>query len=359
MRLKEHNLKWIVLCTLVIFSSFTVSFVWKGISDPAKAQNSDIHTVLLWSNGGQIWKFNETTGEIEALLDYNPELGQIGSVFPVSHNIYFLEATGINGFFVRGESRIIRINLETGTPETLFSQNNIYSFRIAEHERFAVVAYYSPDLERLESDSPRFICVLNIETGHCSEVELPQQINRIVWVGAEKFIITNNDASYLIDFDSLQAELLPFIITDAVNAVGDQIILASIVNSSLDTSTAYIGLGYFDIISKQLEPYTLPPELTGQGSTFVNLRMSPKGDYFIFQYGKESKIIQVETGMVVGTFDQSFLNFEWLSNGKSVIARHFPDVGGYPQQIVRYNVITQEIEVLASFDEEVFISTSF
>jgi hypothetical protein len=333
---------------LTVLILIAVGIAQNDASNPVNAQSPDENTVLLWTSSGRIWTFDPATKSIASLLDYDPVLGQIGSVVRSEQHVYLLESVGVFGFFVRGDSRIVRVNLETGTQEVIVSQQNMFTFRITHDERFAVVAHFAPDLDRIRPDNPISFCVLNLENGDCAPVILPEQPNRIVWVGNEKFIVTGGFGlfhSYLVDINSRDVEQLPFAAYEASSAGQEQKVLVS----------TDAGLGYFDVTSRQFSLYRLPPELEMQ---IIDLRISPDGEYFSFRNDDTYYVIAIKSGTLVGALNDAFFNAEWLPDSQHLIARYFPERGSFPQQVVEYDIETQELSILAEFGEEVFISTS-
>jgi hypothetical protein len=328
---------------LVLVGIFAFGF-YKGVI----AQEESSARVLLRYSHGDVQEFNLNSGELGTR--FNHTFFSI-VIAPSTGQIYALESP--SGFgFIPGESEIVEFDLPSGETDLVYRRNNIIGFLLSPDEEHIIVHYLSDEIKNLRdvgSGSLTYLCILDAEDGNCHDVTLPVGQYSVIWVGVERFVVTDRRESwYTIDFETQTPETLPTDIT--ISGVADLGL-----KNEVFVSFSYGRFGYLNIATGNFRPYNLVSELRSPNDAIYHLKSSPDGQLLLFENDDRHYVLEVETGFIIAEFE-NLHNPQWLSN-EQIIARYFPTPGSFPQEIVIYDFTTGTFNTLGSFEEDVFIVT--
>src|SRR5690606_18014776 len=179
---------------------------------PIYGQNTtenETRIFMLEYEQGDFWELNAFTGEKAMLFSFEPQLGQIldFEVNPELNVVYILEGAGCCGGITAGQSRISKMDLDTGIVEIVFAERNLFEIDSVPDPNHLLVSFYDPDLESISvaaRDGLVEHCLLDLETQICTDEVGVSNYNLVSWIGQDHFISSVRNGSfqgtsYLID----------------------------------------------------------------------------------------------------------------------------------------------------------------
>lgn len=333
----------LVICLLMFSFSFTTI-----------SQEQPLPRLLLLYSDGSIQEFDLNTKQYGDRLPLS--LSSI-RFSPTANTWYGVHRESeLVGFIQVGEAQIVEVDPTSGILETVYERNNIIGFSTSPNTNEMIITYFPDEIQTyadLRSYTPRSLCVLNIADQLCREILLPEDQFTIVWIGSDRFILRGliEDNWFSIDFETLTPE--PFSpevpITSSVDlGLEDEVFVTRFGSGEV--------FGYLNIATGEYRPYEFAPELAFPRNTVSNMTFSPGRQYLLFQNGTVKYVLEMASGEIIAEIEEigdSFQNLQWLSNNQ-IIARYFPTLGTFPQQIVIYDLETNSVQEVESFDETVF-----
>lgn len=214
-----HELHVITLLRLALLIISIFGFLFANAIISQAIQIREIRVFLLQYEQGDFWELNAFTGERAMLFSFESQLGQIldFEVNPERNVVYILEGAGCCGGITAGESRISKMDLDTGIVEIIFAERNLFEIDSVPDPNYLLVSFYDPDLESISvaaRDGLVEHCLLDLETQICTDKFGVSNYNLVGWIGQDQFIgnIRNESfqgTSYLVDVASASRVELP------------------------------------------------------------------------------------------------------------------------------------------------------
>lgn len=314
---------------------------------------SDTRILLLYSDGS-VQTYNVGSGQFGERFGLN----FVGVVFsPTSGRAYGLQYSTANvGFIMLGQAKIVTFDVDSGTTSIIYERNNIINFSVLPNEQI-IVFYLSDDIQHqsdLRNFPPTFFCILSIELGTCRDVVLPEGRYGLVWANTDRILVIGGSEQswYFIDLETLDVE--PFIPNVRINDVADVGLENRLFVSISQESSSDAIFGYINIHNGEFTPYNFSEGIQFLREGVFDLLPSPSGQYMLFRSGASYYVLEMESGDVIGELND-LQNPHWLFDDE-IIARYFATHGYFPQEIVVYDIESETVTTLESFDDEVFIN---
>jgi len=307
-------------------------------------------TIVSRNLQGDVWMIDPQTYESSLILDFTPDLEQVLNleIDTATQQAYILEGMG-NGIIMPGESRLVELDLSTNEKEIIFQGRSFFDMKLSPNKQYAVLSHFPPEVDSPEGLQRQLLCILDLASKECTELNLAGSFGAI-WVGDEAFIITDNsENSYFVKRHTLEYMKLPIVLIDAVSIPSKQ--------NDLLVSRGSGGFGLLTLNLQTLDTsvYDTEGEYDPIHSSFTSLQFSPDGKFLLFKNHQKHIVVDFEMGKVIAELE-SLDNPLWSSDSKSLIATRYPTPGEYPLEAVRYDLSTDEIQVITSFDELVVLS---
>jgi hypothetical protein len=337
---------FLTVCLFVVLLS-TKPILGQGITENEKL------IIMLEYEQGKFWELNSSTGERVLFFSFDPDLGQIlNFIVSAEQNVmYVLEGPGCCGGITAGESRISKVDLVTGAIETIIAKRNLVAIAAVPDLNYLLVSFYAPDLESISvaaRDGLIEHCMLDLRTKACSDELGLSTYNFIDWVSQDKFIGSvradlAQGMSFVIDSENLSRFELPSYAPYWTNIPLTDEILTSI----------GVGAGSFSRINLDtLDESSYVVEGDYDPSVqFYPVSFSPDGQYLLFLYGYSYMVSVFLSGEITAAFPNDS-EPQWLDN-ENLIYSYFAELGSYPGEIRRYNLVSGQVTPLIEFEERI------
>ena len=319
-----------------------------SVSRTAIAQDNDTNDILFWYADGNLQSYNLGSGEYGERLSatfFSLETS------PASGVLFGLQAPSAFGF-VPGEAEIVRLDFNSRAMTSIYARNNILGFAVLPDSQRMVVLFLPAEIQsasEYRSFNPNLLCLLSITDDQCRDIELPEDQYGIVWVTTDRFLVHGqlDDKWFSVDAQTLTP--VPFSIEVSVSSTLD-------FGSPVEFFAVQAGeaaFGYVNTTTGEFRPYDFAIHWPYPTASVTNLMFSPSGQYLLFKNGNSHFVLEMASGSIVSELED-FQNPQWLSDGQ-IIARHFPETGVLPQELVLFELGSNTIESIGSFEEEVFV----
>ncbi len=351
-----HELHFITLLRLALLIISFFSFLFANAIISQAIQIREIRVFQLQYEQGDFWELNAFTGERAMLFSFEPQLGQIldFEVNPEFNVVYILEGAGCCGGITAGQSRISKMDLDTGIVEIVFAERNLFEIDSVPDPNYLLVSFYDPDLESISvvaRDGLGEHCLLDLETQICTDEFGVSNYNLVGWIGQDQFIgsVRNGSfqgTSYLIDAASASRVELPVYMPYWTGIPSTDEIL----------STTGIGAGSFTRISLDtldMASYVIEG-IYDSSAQFYPVSFSPNGERLLFLYEHTYMVAEFASGEIVAVLSNAFVP-QWI-DAENLIYSQFAELGTYPGEIRRYNLVSGQDIDLIEFEERTQIA---
>lgn len=351
-----HELHFLTLLRLALLIISFFSFLFANPIISQAIQIREIRVFQLQYEQGDFWELNAYTGEKVMLFSFEPQLGQIldFEVNPELNVVYILEGAGCCGGITAGQSRISKMDLDTGKVEIVFAERNLFEIDSVPDPNYLLVSFYDPDLESVSvaaRDGLVEHCMLDLQTRMCTDEFGVSNYNLIDWISQDQFIgsVRNESfqgTSYLVGAASSGRVELPVYSP----------YWTSIPSTDEILSTTGMGAGSFTRISLDtldIDSYDIEG-IYDSSAQFYPVSFSPNGEHLLFLYEHTYMVAEFPSGEIVAVLSNAF-DPHWI-DAENLIYSQFAELGTYPGEIRRYNLASGQDIDLIEFEERTQIA---
>jgi WD40 repeat protein len=234
------------------------------------------------------------------------------------------------------------IDLSTNTSRIILERTGIDRFAVSPDGNLIAVLYYSGEYGR----SDLLSCILNVETGLCSEIDLP--VSSITWISDEGYAAVSsiNRGLYTIDAETLTVTRLPvpeewFLYSVTKIPDRSQLLISGRLRTDTQQNAAQFLL--FDLAEMQLSDFQYDA-VSGDYASVSEWHFSPDGRYLLYGGYLTRALVEFETGALIAEFSE-MSQPNWLKDNETLLGSITLENGGVAN--ITFDAVTEETRLLS------------